>query len=659
MELAFRTAYKSIKAFPDVAIPPFCVVIGINGSGKTQLLEAIGNGHIHNSIVLTQNNTSQASLSEVRYLRGPVLHSSFSAPNNNRPNQNKSALQFDSFALSRRARLEPFRQKLESLIGQPVPEIVNGTKLWELQANDLAYQFQKEDLVDQIETVFEEAEASLQHKSELPIFQRRTTVVSDPVEIAQKLCDRHGLSILTLSEQQAELYQHWGDDDLFSINIFEVFHKYRDVQLKNWMQQKADELSGTNSAMSQEEFVNKFGPPPWELVNQNLRAFSLPYELTNPYLSDFKQTAITFRRIKDNTDVSFSDLSSGERMLAQFAISSFHFDETFMTIKRPKLLLLDEMDASLHPEMTYRWLKAIEDIFVAEQNMHCIVTTHSPTTVALAPESALYEMRGANDGLVKITKQEALNKLTFGVPTLSIDYQNRRQVFAESDTDAEIYERLYSILKSQLNCPLELNFLTTGVRNKDGTEKNSGCSIVRKLVEQMILSGNRSVFGLVDWDGETSSTERIKVIAEGTRDGIENVLLDPLLICLLLMKHTKAPTCVRDIGRFVGASQLDANDIQRLVDSIQFELFPSQSDGLITVSYIGGMTAQICKDYLLIDDHDLEERLCRNFPFLKKWSSGGRGKLSRAIVEEVLVEYTEFCPQEIATVFESIAQTTV
>ncbi|MEO5867512.1 MAG: ParB N-terminal domain-containing protein [Sphingomonas sp.] len=121
-----------------------------------------------------------------------------------------------------------------------------------------------------------------------------------------------------------------------------------------------------------------------------------------------------------------SNLSSGERVLLQFAISSYQHDDGMTNINRPKLLLLDELDAPLHPEMVHRWLRAISEGLVAGQGIHCILTTHSPTTVALAPEDALYEMREGQSGLTKVSKQDALNKLTFGVPTLSIDYSGRR-----------------------------------------------------------------------------------------------------------------------------------------------------------------------------------------------------------------------------------------
>ena len=333
----------------------------------------------------------------------------------------------------------------------------------------------------------------------------------------------------------------------------------------------------------------------------------------------------------------------------------FRYDEELTTVSRPKLLLLDEMDAPLHPEMVHRWLAAVSEGLVAQQGVFCILTTHSPTTVALSPEAALYEMVDGQSGLAKISKQDALNKLTFGVPTLSIDYSGRRQVFAESDTDAAVFERIYSLIKSKINCERELNFLSTGMRNKDGGEINSGCTIVTKIVEQMTSNGSRNVFGIVDWDGKTTSTDRIKVVAEGIRDGIENVLLDPLLICLMLIKLRRVPEGLEDIGRFAGADTLDDANLQRLADAIQNKVFPNSTTDKQEVRYIGGATVNVLKEYLTINDHDLEEALVQAFPALKRWADGGRGKLVMGTIEEVLTEYRGLCPIELQTVFETIA----
>lgn len=432
-----------------------------------------------------------------------------------------------------------------------------------------------------------------------------------------------------------------------------LFGRYRDAVLRNRLLRMQDEAKGTHTALSDEALTAALGAPPWEHLSETFASFGLPYVCDAPELFDYSQVRFTLRRDPGGEEVNPSNLSSGERVLLQFAISSFQYDEELVNVTRPKVLLLDELDAPLHPEMVHRWLGVIADTLVAKQGMHCVLTTHSPTTVALAPEAALYEMRDGYSGLAKISKQDALNKLTFGVPTLSIDFSGRRQVFTESDTDAAIYERVYSLVKSKVNCTRELNFLSTGMRNKDGGEVNSGCTVVTNIVERLNEAGNMSVFGIVDWDGEAVSTDRVRVIAEGTHDGIENLLLDPLLICLLLLKERRPPEGLHDIERFTGADTLGALDLQRLVDAVQHKTLPANSGRLDPVDYLGGATTNVLHDYLVMDDHALEDALRAAFPYLRKWSN--RGALVMAVVDEVLTEHRGFCPAPLKTLFEGVA----
>jgi hypothetical protein len=58
--------------------------------------------------------------------------------------------------------------------------------------------------------------------------------------------------------------------------------------------------------------------------------------------------------------------------------------------------------------------------------------------VALAPEEAIYSMNALNPRLEKTSKSAALAILTAGVPTLSVSFSGRRQIFVESRTDASL-----------------------------------------------------------------------------------------------------------------------------------------------------------------------------------------------------------------------------
>ncbi|HHT9138628.1 MAG TPA: AAA family ATPase, partial [Candidatus Wunengus sp. YC60] len=171
-------------------------------------------------------------------------------------------------------------------------------------------------------------------------------------------------------------------------------------------------------ALSEAEFISIHGKPPWELVNEILKTFdTLKYRVTSPEGSDyFGNFQLKLRHTeKTNLEIEFSHLSSGERVLMALVASVYKSsaDKHF-----PDLLLLDEVDASLHPSMMKNMLDVIERIFL-QQGVKVILITHSPTTLALAPENSIYvmNMSGINR-IEKKSKQEALSILTQGFATI-------------------------------------------------------------------------------------------------------------------------------------------------------------------------------------------------------------------------------------------------
>ena len=661
MRLEFRKRHLSILAFPPVDVPALTVVVGINGSGKTHLLQAILNGSVTNSVasstgeqvpgsndgplrLLSLSGTPMTDVNAYTSSEGPQSI----AVNSMQRNSN--------FEAARRSVLSPFATQLDQLTaGRISGSLQTNEDIWRLGIDETVARAGDESLRPEIERIFRDAEAELlKPYMPSPSPHHLTHFNALTPRSLQIVSAKLGVPPLMVTELQEQQLRPWQADQ-FQNSLPILFGRYRDAMLRNGLAQLRDQQEGSCLGLTNDEFVAQFGRPPWKQISETFEAFGLPYEAAEPDLFSFSQVHLNLAKKPGGEPVNIQHLSSGEKVLLQFAISSYDYDEDIVNVKRPAVLLLDEMDAPLHPEMVHRWLGVINDGLVAKQGMHCIVTTHSPTTVALAPEAALYEMRDGFSGLTKISKQDALNKLTFGVPTLSIDYSGRRQVFAESDTDAAIYERVYALIKSSISCERELNFLSTGMRNKDGGEINSGCVIVNNIVKQMTSYGARNVFGIVDWDGINTSDDRVKVVAEGVRDGIENVLLDPVLICLLLMKHRKAPLGLEDIDRFAGVEALDAVALQRLADAVQLKAFPGTSGATTAVQFLGGQSVNVLNEYLTINDHDLEDLLTETFQPLKTWSKRGRGQLVKGIIEEVLTEHRNLCPTELRTVFECIA----
>lgn len=667
MRLDFHGPYLSITQFPSVVLPQLSIIVGLNGSGKTHLLQAIQSGAIDNSVAPIPRRAGgnlapmpHATSGPIRLLANnvnnmhpgysPVVESTYS-PNGQMAADQAQGVGFDTF---REHVLRPFLEQLEAAVAMDLSTILQSEEdPWRLGAEEFANRAGV-DKTD-IEAVFSAAASSM----ERPQFRSPggASLPPDYMEQAKRaatISRRLEIPILNLRGADVSQFPQWQTDQ-FAFDLARLFGRYRDLQLKNRLQQIKDADSGTKQALSKTDFENTFGQAPWKILNETFSAFGLPYEAAPPDEYEYSAVSFSLRKKPGGQEVHPQNLSSGERVLLQFAISSYHVDDGMTTIKRPRLLLLDEMDAPLHPAMVHRWLGAVNDGLVKSQGVHCILTTHSPTTVALAPEEALYEMIGGTSGVRKISKQEALNKLTFGVPTLSINYSGRRQVFTESDTDASIYEKSYSLIKSLLDCKRELNFISTGMRNKNGGEINSGCTVVKNIVQNLRDFGNITVFGIVDWDGENVSSDFTKVVSEGIRNGIENLLLDPILVCLLLMKFRRPPEGISDIDSFVGAGSLSARNFQRLVDAVQITAFPESQCEKVSISYVGGSSAEVLKDYLTIDDHSLENGLSEKFPALQKWTRSGRGSLVNAIVDEVLTEYPQFCPSELKALFECLA----
>jgi hypothetical protein len=258
----------------------------------------------------------------------------------------------------------------------------------------------------------------------------------------------------------------------------------------------------------------------------------------------------------------------------------------------------------------------------------------------------------------KITKQTALDRLTFGVPTLSIDYFGRRQVFVESNSDAAILEYILSIMKSKLKLPKALNFIsaayiTPGDKTK---ETHGGADIVINIVSQLAQSGNASIYGLVDWDGKREHLPQIHVLGHGNFYAIENILIDPLLVGALLLREG---TPIRDTHMpFTSLGKARPEDLQRLADMIALPVLnklnkPEAAKNMVKKKYYGGFSLDIDQTLCLTRGHDVVDVFLDEHKRLKKYTS--RGSIAKAIVELVLLDYPEFCPSEIVETLWTIA----
>ena len=111
-----------------------------------------------------------------------------------------------------------------------------------------------------------------------------------------------------------------------------------------------------------------------------------------------------------------NSLSSGEKILMALCLLSFN---QHLGRRRPKLLLLDELDAVLHPSMAAALVTTLKSLFVPH-GTKVLMTSHSPMTVATLDEADIFRVV-RTDGRVKVsptTKSEAIEELSEGFATV-------------------------------------------------------------------------------------------------------------------------------------------------------------------------------------------------------------------------------------------------
>ena len=85
---------------------------------------------------------------------------------------------------------------------------------------------------------------------------------------------------------------------------------------------------------------------------------------------------------------NLDSLSSGEKVLMALCLSSFN---RYLGRRQPKLLLLDELDAVLHPSMVAALVTTLKSLFVP-QGTRVLMTSHSAMTVAALDEADIFRV---------------------------------------------------------------------------------------------------------------------------------------------------------------------------------------------------------------------------------------------------------------------------
>lgn len=602
--------YKSLSPLKHLDLPNFTVISGVNGSGKTHLLEGISRRivellDIGDSPTPVRNEHGAPVKGDIRSLTSiKLVDHNFLVPN-------------------------------ESAIYDPNAIRAVSNALYQLYSHNRSVL--KDDPRQQLEKAFHDEKQK---------------------QIIKKIAASSGKPFDELDKDDFIYYFPYEGDiqgsndggSFFYQNFTALFKRYQIKKYMNEFRQFRYEKYGVGEYMSDEEFVEIHGEPPWILVNQIFKEANLHYRVRTPEGEDpetpFQATLINEL---NGATVNFNELSSGEKVITGLTLALYNslFDIVF-----PEVLLLDEPDAHLHPSLAKQFLQVLQSIFVRDKGLKVLITTHSPSTVALAPEESLFVMNKVEPRLVKATKDHALRNLTAGVPTLSIDYENRRQVFVESKYDATYYENIYEKLRDKLIPEISLSFISSGVGGIGSS------NAVREVVNKLAGYGNRTVYGIIDWDTKNNENQYVKILGKDARHSIENYILDPILVAAFLLREKLVPDPLslglESADSYSNFIKLDSEKLKRaanhIVNLVSAKLGNPVNTGLSTCEYVGGLQIQLPVWFLTIQGHAYEDLIKELFPCLKAY----KGKLKDQIISKVIDDVPELIPMEFLVVMMDI-----
>lgn len=440
MRLEFGEKYKSIDRFRPVDLAQFSIMTGKNGSGKTHLLESIKRGScridsvatrdivLFDLIAFTIENEQECGtrqITEEKRNAWSILKGQIRNPVYNIDVLTNLANKF----LTREE-----KGKIKSIAA------AKSKPLMQLEHSDfkdeiIAVKFAQ--YVDKFHRIFSDSRIKDNPAAKGTCrLAERLDVFIDEINQARFV---HDYEATVLKE------------DFLPAQLGTIFMNYR---LNEYIDARPDHGNGDISAPERKPSSTGYGPrygttPPWDIINQFFTAYTggkysvtFPAPLTSSEIVYGSRTFLPQLRNKEkNIEIDYNSLSSGEKVLFMLALCMFKAESETVF---PKLLLLDEVDATLHPSMIKNLLRVVTGV-LNKKGTTVVLATHSPTTVSLAPDDCTYLVNPeGEERIVKSSKRDAVAILSEGYMTLDeglhlLDQISSKQLIVISEGDNAAY----------------------------------------------------------------------------------------------------------------------------------------------------------------------------------------------------------------------------
>nr|WP_164465593.1 ATP-binding protein [Burkholderia gladioli] len=559
----FSGRHGSIQNLIWSDVPPFCVVTGENGAGKTHLLESLVHGH----------------------------GSSIPDGNPHRPG------------------IKPISIKLE--IEAP-PEVKRRTVYYApaVWMPPQIHAVSHENIVSHAKKLYDFPTRNNQDSwSDKPLYEGWSISEDSVLGIVGQ---REAMNRPSWDIFESRLTPADFTSDVLAGNIMAEFVAY--VLLKAAAKDRISRLGGNI-----ENEIHRLGEPPWLAFNRYCEEAGLNFEVQEPEYWEprvFGSSAPSYQCFLRDTvrDISLpiSEISSGEKAMLALIMWRY-FAERHGT--RYDLFVMDEPDAHLHPSLVRKFMQVLDTTMVKNYGARVVISTHSPSTVALAPPGSVFELRRHEEPriIARPDVAKVVAALTEGL--VAVDSATKFVVL-EGKTDTPFYQNLWTLMV-EAGLP---SFPGVAFFNRDG------CSKVVDTVRFLREWDFSRFFGILDKDSDGNENRPEDGIFVVDRNGMENYLFDPLNIWLCLWKfrpeiHEKKLLQIDNFRRGSGSTLKfrKSAELQAIVDSV-WEAVKSSAlsnskpdEEKVSVSFVGGLSLQYPRWFVARDDHSLAADVRKTF----------------------------------------------
>ena len=435
MRIELKQPYKSIATLTTEELPDFAVLIGRNGAGKTQLLGVLKEGlaaipgigvdeiESYDMVSFRPPNAGGANRNANQFAKDTADAYLLSPPAGQPPIATAAAI-FEHFASDIECNSGvQARDDFERNLKDDIQHLSDFT-VFAINSREPSYK----------KALYEEVLAPLVPRN-TGREGRRTSNGSNNsfngnqaalLSAAMKLTNKLPHELTHDDIMRASHYE----GETLSNSISAVFAAYK-VDQFIWAHKRI-ETERVDFAELITEYRTKYRPP-WETLREILSAMRdaagddglFDFDFSDPedyvlHMGNYEQFSFKAEMTNRTTRAQYELdlLSSGEKILMALCLASF---SQYLGRRRPKLLMLDELDAVLHPSMVAALVRTLKTLFVP-QGTKVLMTSHSAMTVAALDEADIFRVvrTGSDVKVSPATKSEAINELSEGLATVDV-----------------------------------------------------------------------------------------------------------------------------------------------------------------------------------------------------------------------------------------------